>query len=618
MNIRVLLLGVITVGTLFIGSVLFSPSAHAAPCSIFTSGIAPQQGFGVPYNLFSTARELVVSADCDANGITVAVGSGANTQYAYRNSYEWDGTKWNQISLAGANQQGDWIPGQGTGQINRAVGTQPGYFVGYICTWDGANWKCGCRDTFCTQSFWQLQGFQPTTSGGSTSGGGSSSGGSSGTIEIELEQANPLNAQVISDGQASGGRAVSFGAGQSATISFTVPTTGTYQIWGLVKAESTANDSVFVRMDNGPQDEWHFAQERSVSQQGFIWDQVSAVGSGSRTSPQFNPKTYQLTAGSHQFTISYREPDAVVDKLIITSDLSFVPQGASSGGSSSGGSSSSGSTSGSSGGGGSSSGGTTARDQHWKNQGYDVFWVGTPSASDIGGNVENYFKNKWNGNFPLRGYSEDKSSGTVTIANAPDGSPAIKAEINKGDNDFIIHVYGNQFGPRGPEVDFVASMEWYSPCSGGQKSNGRGGTYIGFGHVWGSEDNVRTVPGGSNNSNDAWSYRFTLSTSNFFAGYGYFPGNTGAGKGYFTDKKPQCGKWYLFETEFINNDVGSSNGALRIFIDGKLEKENKNHRFRTGTTGRPKGHGVHIKHNSGPDNRETTYMKNWKLYTRPR
>jgi hypothetical protein len=34
------------------------------------------------------------------------------------------------------------------------------YALGYICTWNGSQWKCGCRDAACTQSYWQIQSFR--------------------------------------------------------------------------------------------------------------------------------------------------------------------------------------------------------------------------------------------------------------------------------------------------------------------------------------------------------------------------------------------------------------------------------------------------------------------------
>src|SRR6266511_4336929 len=37
----------------------------------------------------------------------------------------------------------------------------PSYVLGYLCTWTGSTWKCGCRDSACTQSYWQIQSFKP-------------------------------------------------------------------------------------------------------------------------------------------------------------------------------------------------------------------------------------------------------------------------------------------------------------------------------------------------------------------------------------------------------------------------------------------------------------------------
>ena len=36
----------------------------------------------------------------------------------------------------------------------------PSYNLAYICTWTGAAWKYGCRDSACTQSYWQIQSFK--------------------------------------------------------------------------------------------------------------------------------------------------------------------------------------------------------------------------------------------------------------------------------------------------------------------------------------------------------------------------------------------------------------------------------------------------------------------------
>jgi hypothetical protein len=32
--------------------------------------------------------------------------------------------------------------------------------LAYLCTWTRTNWKCGCRDSACTQSYWQIQSWE--------------------------------------------------------------------------------------------------------------------------------------------------------------------------------------------------------------------------------------------------------------------------------------------------------------------------------------------------------------------------------------------------------------------------------------------------------------------------
>ena len=161
-----------------IGLFVNAPSAHASPCSVYQSGLAVPTGFGVPYSFFSTTRHLLVSADCQGGTVNLSVGSGSNTEYVYEKMYEWNQAAqvWQDYTLAGTNKTGTWIAGKGAISKPSLTRGQPVYFVGYVCTWDGVAWKCGCRDIVCAQSFWQLQGYIDFVPGGS-SGAGSSSGG---------------------------------------------------------------------------------------------------------------------------------------------------------------------------------------------------------------------------------------------------------------------------------------------------------------------------------------------------------------------------------------------------------------------------------------------------------
>jgi hypothetical protein len=55
-----------------------------------------------------------------------------------------------------------WYPktANATMTLDATQQSQDTYFLGYICSWTGTQWKCGCRDSACTQSYWQIQSFR--------------------------------------------------------------------------------------------------------------------------------------------------------------------------------------------------------------------------------------------------------------------------------------------------------------------------------------------------------------------------------------------------------------------------------------------------------------------------
>jgi hypothetical protein len=57
---------------------------------------------------------------------------------------------------------GAWHPKTASATL-AMTGTElanPSYVLGYLCTWTGSKWLCGCRDQACTQIYWQIQSFQ--------------------------------------------------------------------------------------------------------------------------------------------------------------------------------------------------------------------------------------------------------------------------------------------------------------------------------------------------------------------------------------------------------------------------------------------------------------------------
>ena len=149
----------VLVGTF--GLILFFNShlAHAqSTCNVLSSSAAVPTGFGASYNLFNTAREHLVSGNCGTSNATVTIGNNNQTTYAYNRGYYWNGSNWTPytLSCSGQTVSGVWCVGRGTASIP-LLSQPPTQFLGYTCQWNGSRWNCGCRDSACTTSYWQLQ-----------------------------------------------------------------------------------------------------------------------------------------------------------------------------------------------------------------------------------------------------------------------------------------------------------------------------------------------------------------------------------------------------------------------------------------------------------------------------
>ena len=157
-----------------------STSAQGFMCHTLQPGLAVQSGFGVPYDtVFGTNNQLInVLCDFLTGQATITFGDNNASRYIYELGYEYINGQWVPFTLTGAGKQGQWISTTASTQVSALGDGSPRYFVGYICNWTGSTWKCGCRDFFCNQSFWQMQAYSTITqAGNSSSSGGSSTGG---------------------------------------------------------------------------------------------------------------------------------------------------------------------------------------------------------------------------------------------------------------------------------------------------------------------------------------------------------------------------------------------------------------------------------------------------------
>ena len=148
-------------------------------------------------------------------------------------------------------------------------------------------------------------------------------------IWLEAEDADPLTAdfEVASDTSASNDKYIwipeetSWNPGKgSATYALSITSPGEYVIWGRVLADTTENNSFFVRIDDSPDALW--TMETSPD---WAWDQVNHWGSGTETDPEIDPVTVILSAGDHNLIIKQRESGTRLDRLFITNDMSYIP-----------------------------------------------------------------------------------------------------------------------------------------------------------------------------------------------------------------------------------------------------------------------------------------------------
>ena len=133
--------------------------------------------------------------------------------------------------------------------------------------------------------------------------------------------------QVIGDLTASGSRLVSVFTNETsvgpstpttnyATYQFTVHETGTYYVWGRVKAPHANADSFYVKMDNGPWQAW----DNIAHDTDWQWRQTRDAAGTLITFPI-------STIGSHTLYIATNEDATQLDKLLITDRPDLNPSG---------------------------------------------------------------------------------------------------------------------------------------------------------------------------------------------------------------------------------------------------------------------------------------------------
>ena len=126
-------------------------------------------GYGAPYDVFASNTPLI-STQCsstDTHTLTATLGiPGDTTRIVYTKGYYYDPGINDWTSFTGTCTgalNGEWCQGSVSASItdtdiSTASAADPSYLVGFTCRSQNGSWKCGCRDTSCSNFYWQVQG----------------------------------------------------------------------------------------------------------------------------------------------------------------------------------------------------------------------------------------------------------------------------------------------------------------------------------------------------------------------------------------------------------------------------------------------------------------------------
>ena len=146
------------------------------------------------------------------------------------------------------------------------------------------------------------------------------------TMFLEAESGVTVPPMVIlNDPDASGGRFMvsTNGSNGTATFKFSVPATNQYYLWGRVHVPSTANNTYFFAMDDGPEEVYDAAEKSFTG----VWQWNHWSGRPPGGNPQNSArKIFPLGAGVHTLRLRGRETNLKLDRLCLTSSPDFHPE----------------------------------------------------------------------------------------------------------------------------------------------------------------------------------------------------------------------------------------------------------------------------------------------------
>jgi parallel beta-helix repeat protein len=143
-----------------------TPTPGPIACSQYTPSSTIPTGYASPFDVVTSPSTNLMNVTCDVSSAKINLGKGDPLQYIYNQGYlfKTGGTAWSPVPYTSTEQliANAWYPKSATTNISLTSTelANPSYALAYICSWIGSGWKCGCRDSACTQSYWQIQSFK--------------------------------------------------------------------------------------------------------------------------------------------------------------------------------------------------------------------------------------------------------------------------------------------------------------------------------------------------------------------------------------------------------------------------------------------------------------------------
>lgn len=135
-------------------------NAIPSTCSVYTATSAIPEGYGSPFNQISALKEPLLSVTCATNGSTATAGS--QSTYVYKTGFVTENGQWKKVDFSGTPSTANegWFQGTALSNLPAAPSSGQNYVLAFVCQFDGGKWKCGCRDSACTQNYWTIQAYK--------------------------------------------------------------------------------------------------------------------------------------------------------------------------------------------------------------------------------------------------------------------------------------------------------------------------------------------------------------------------------------------------------------------------------------------------------------------------